>query len=164
MPDVPTLPLNRQGLVDRLDACFAMQGALPVTLLKFEVDGVPGDTPRRAPAALLQHAAAKALRARVRGGDLVACLDDGALIVGCVGAAPAVATLLLERLRAAVGSERGAGLSLSPGLALFCATRERCLLALQEIDRVHALGAAVEATAAALLQDVERRHGVSAGV
>lgn len=153
---MPSPTLDRQGLADRLDASFAGRGAPTVTLLQFEVD-------RGAASGGQQQAAAAALRARVRGGDLVACLDDGAVVVGCVGAAPSVTALLLERLRAAVVGERGAGVGLSPGLALFCATRERCTRALDEIDRVQGLHAAAEvaATAAALLQGVERRDPVT---
>jgi GGDEF domain-containing protein len=161
--DAPPLTLSRQGLAARLDACFEVRGAPAVTLLQFEVDSLePATAPRRragdgAGDGALQRAVAATMRSRVRGGDLVACLDDGAVVVGCVGAAPSVTGLLLERLRAAVGPQHGTRCSVSAGRALFCATRERCERALHEID----LGQASAEHVAAWPVATERRRSAA---
>lgn len=138
---------SRRGLEQRLDACFAARGA-SATLLHLEIDALDciaqehGDGEADA----LQRAVAAALQRRVRGNDCVARLDDGAFVVACVDADPAVTELLARRLEAAVvGARRLAAdrrsllrCTASTGLTRACSTRERCAGFLQTLDGVRA--------------------------
>ncbi|NKI95160.1 GGDEF domain-containing protein [Rhizobacter sp. SG703] len=115
--DALTGVFNRNGLAQALKQHFGQRQAVPLTLLLVDIDHFKriNDTLGHATGDAVLQVVACELTAQLRTGDFVARIGGEEFLIGCVGADPAVALALADRLRrtigrlqvpAAVGSER----------------------------------------------------------
>jgi diguanylate cyclase (GGDEF)-like protein len=125
--DSLTRLLNRNGLDDAMKHHFGSRSREPVTLLLVDIDHFKtvNDSHGHATGDAVLQTVARVLEHRVRAGDFVARTGGEEFVVGCIGAEPALATALGERLREAVaqsatplpGGRGAAGCTISIGIS-----------------------------------------------
>lgn len=104
--DPLTGALNRNGLVQAVRRHFAARSPVPMAWLMIDIDRFKrvNDSLGHAVGDRLLQAVARTVIEHVRGEDFVARLGGEEFLVGVVGAAPAQAQALAERLRTAVSA------------------------------------------------------------